>query len=80
MDEGENMEVWCLHVSTRMKSKKSGRQLGYLTKNYMIFNVLYVEKSQEDGRRYRRIGVGRIFEKIIARGFQTGNEETIELE
>jgi hypothetical protein len=72
------VEVDCLHVSTRAISSMAGWRFGYLNIHHPVLNVLYLQRI--NGRRYRRLGVGRIFEKDIITAFQNSKEQIIELE
>ncbi|KJK79203.1 hypothetical protein H634G_05443 [Metarhizium anisopliae BRIP 53293] len=53
-------EMCVLHISTAPRVP-GGYGLGYLTLWHRVFNVLFVRETH--GRRYERLGVGRIFGK-----------------
>lgn len=71
--------VQALHVSTE-RALPGGFAFGYfLSTRHEVYNVLFVE-SAPDGERYRRIGVGRIFDKRIIQEFARAELQYIEIE
>jgi hypothetical protein len=79
----EQIEVECLHISTRTVSSKAGWHFGYLNIHHPVLNVLYLQPtgwSDCGVRRYKRLGVGRIFDKEIITAFQVSKDQEIDLE
>ena len=71
--------VLALHVSTR-KGVAPGGRLGSafsFKMNHDVYNVLFLEPT--GGRQYRRLGVGRVFERNTMKGFSEAEYQEIEL-
>jgi hypothetical protein len=68
--------VLALHVST-ISGVPDGFSLGFLRITHSVLNVLFVRAI--GGRRYQRIGVGRLFGKEAHRAFHTVMSQDIKL-
>lgn len=66
MDGGEEERVEAIHISTE-KGVPGGLAVGSLRISHEVVNVLFVECV--GGTGYRRIGVGRVFERHVIREF-----------
>lgn len=75
----EGTIVLALHVSTRKGAAPGGRYGRYFSfkMNHHVYDVLFLEPT--GGRKYRRLGVGRIFERNIIQGFKEVEYQEIEL-
>ncbi|KAH8821956.1 heterokaryon incompatibility protein-domain-containing protein [Xylogone sp. PMI_703] len=69
--------VKALHVSTGLVEGFPGWSMGRFKTSNLWINVLLIECVE--GKKCKRIGVGRIFEKDIVDAFFNTGEETIEL-
>jgi hypothetical protein len=65
-----------LHVSTE-NGAPGGLGFGQLSLTHDVYNVLFVEHA--GGDRYRRIGVGKLFEKDLMKDFAEAEEQEIQL-
>lgn len=72
----EGTIVLALHVSTRKGAAPGGRYFSFKM-NHDVYDVLFLEPT--GGRKYRRLGVGRIFERNIIQGFNEVEYQEIEL-
>jgi hypothetical protein len=70
------LNIYAFHISTTSRVL-GGYGLGYLTPWHDVFNVLLVRNI--DGRKYERVGVGRLFGKEIEKGFRIATAQDIEL-
>ncbi|KAL9623439.1 MAG: hypothetical protein Q9160_002332 [Pyrenula sp. 1 TL-2023] len=70
--------IEAVHVSTE-KELPGGFAFGYYSSmSHDVYNVLFVEKAP-DGEQYRRIGVGRIFDKGMIQDFTRAEPQYIEI-
>lgn len=80
LDNYEGAVLLALHISTRRKVGTANIRFGARRRGAIgrdVFEVLFLE-PQEDNR-YRRIGVGRIFDDQIIRDFAASEQVEIEL-
>ena len=68
--------VCAIHVSTET-GVPGGLAFGLLSLTHDVYNVLFVENV--GGIQYRRVGVGKLFEKDMLRGFSRAKLQDIEL-
>jgi len=71
---GPNIHAFYISRTSRVPG---GYGLGYLSPWHDVFNVLFVRNIE--GRKYERLGVGRLFGKEIEEGFRTATTQDIEL-
>ncbi|KAI3325803.1 HET-domain-containing protein [Xylariaceae sp. AK1471] len=76
LQQSQGITVFALHVSTR-KVHKSAIHLGSLWGSYDIFEVLYLDCIGEG--KYRRVGVGRIYEQVLLNDFSKADKMSFEL-
>lgn len=76
LDTYELTTVIALHVSTE-SGLSGGVGFGYLSLWHKVSHVLFLEQAGE--RQYRRIGVGRLFDRNIIEAFDRSPLEEIEL-
>ena len=78
LDKYEGISLLALHVSTRKQVAPGGSGILYkLNLRHDVYDVLFLEPM--GGCRYRRLGVGRLFERNIMRAFQETEMQDIEL-
>jgi len=64
-----------LHIST--EKYYGGVKLGYFGVTHDVFNVLFVQSTE--GRRFERVGIGRLYGKKISQGLREAVEQELEL-
>ena len=79
LESYEGMIVLALHVSTRQKVAPGGRygRTFNFKMTHDVYNVLFLEPK--GGGQYRRLGLGRIFERNVIRAFDEADDQEIEL-
>jgi hypothetical protein len=77
MSSYDGTSVLALHISTRKWGGVEGFALGSLIPRNDVFDVLFL-KDAGDGS-YQRLGVGRLFEPELLRGFQSATDQVIKL-
>jgi len=77
LSEYEEVMAYALLVSTRAVSE--GIRFGYLSWHHDVLNVLFLNLRWGSDCQYQRVGVGRIFDKDLARKFMEAEEEDIYL-
>lgn len=73
----ENETVNALHVSIEL-GIPGGFSVGLMSLTHEVINVLFVENVS--GRKFRRIGVGKVFDQESIRDFRATYVQDFELE
>ncbi|KAI0556173.1 HET-domain-containing protein [Xylaria curta] len=76
LQQSQGTTMFALHISTR-KVHKSAIRVGSLWGSYDIFEVLYLDCIGEG--KYRRVGVGRIYEQVLLNDFAQAGMISFEL-